>query len=224
MNTEANSFILPSFRATGDEKDVTRGRANILRELLTNPKTKLVFDQKEIMDALELCTSCKACKSECPSNVDMTRYKAEFLQHHYDVCHTPLRSYAVAHMADLQKIGSLFPPVYNFFASNRVTSGIIKKVIRFTPFREIPLIDEFRLKRYVNNKPSGAKRKIALFLDEFTRYNEKDVVEAFLELVNRLGYEVVFPKHHESLAFRRLSLKAPSILQSCRLCFSVFPS
>lgn len=190
--------MCPSFRATGDEKDVTRGRANILRELLTNPKTKLVFDQKEIMDALELCTSCKACKSECPSNVDMTRYKAEFLQHHYDVCHTPLRSYAVAHMADLQKIGSLFPPVYNFFASNRVTSGIIKKVIRFTPFREIPLIDEFRLKRYVNNKPSGAKRKIALFLDEFTRYNEKDVVEAFVELVNILGYEVVFPKHYES--------------------------
>lgn len=190
--------MCPSFRATGDEKDVTRGRANILRELLTNPKTKLVFDQQEIMDALELCTSCKACKSECPSNVDMTRYKAEFLQHHYNVCHTPLRSYAVAHMADLQKLGSLFPPVYNFFASNRITSGIIKKFIRFTPYRDIPLIDEFRLKRYVNNKPSGAKRKIALFLDEFTRYNEKGVVEAFVELMTRLGYEVVFPKHYES--------------------------
>ncbi|MDD4492143.1 MAG: FAD-linked oxidase C-terminal domain-containing protein [Bacteroidales bacterium] len=190
--------MCPSFRATGDEKDVTRGRANILRELLTNPKTKLVFDQKEIMDALELCTSCKACKSECPSNVDMTRYKAEFLQHHYNVCHTPLRSYAVAHMADLQKLGSLFPPVYNFFASNRVTSAVIKKIIRFTPFREIPQIDEFRIKRHVNNKPSGAKGKIALFLDEFTRYNEKDVVEAFVELMNRLGYEVVFPTHYES--------------------------
>jgi Fe-S oxidoreductase len=190
--------MCPSFKATGDEKDVTRGRANILRELLTNPKTKLVFDQKEIMDALELCTSCKACKSECPSNVDMTRYKAEFLQHHYNVCHTPLRSYAVAHMAGLQKLGSLFPSVYNFFASNRVTSAVIKKIIRFTPFREIPQIDEFRIKRHVNNKPSGAKGKIALFLDEFTRYNEKDVVEAFVELMNRLGYEVVFPTHYES--------------------------
>jgi FAD/FMN-containing dehydrogenase/Fe-S oxidoreductase len=191
--------MCPSFRATGDEKDVTRGRANILRELLTNPKTKLVFDQKEIMDALELCTSCKACKSECPSNVDMTRYKAEFLQHHYDVCHTPLRSNAVAHMADLQKIGSLFPPVYNFFASNHFTSGIIKKAISFTPNREIPLINTFNCKQSSrNNNIPGTGRRVALFVDEFTKFNDKEVLEAFVELMNRLGYEVVFPKHYES--------------------------
>ncbi len=70
--------MCPSFRATGEEKDVTRGRANILRELLTRPKSKKVFNQKEILEALDLCLSCKACKSECPSNVDMSRYKADF--------------------------------------------------------------------------------------------------------------------------------------------------
>ena len=191
--------MCPSFRVTGDEKDVTRGRANVLRELLTNPKTKKVFDQHEIMDALDLCISCKACKSECPSNVDMTRYKAEFLQHHYDSCHTPLRSYAVAHMADLQKMGSLVPSIYNFFASNRLTSGIIKKIIRFTPNREIPLIDEFHIKQSVNNtRTSDSKWKVALFIDEFTKYNDKAVLEAFVELMTKLGYEVVFPKHYES--------------------------
>lgn len=192
--------MCPSFRATGEEKDVTRGRANVLRELLTNPKTTKVFDQQEIMEVLDLCISCKACKSECPSNVDMTRYKAEFLQHHYIIGHTPLRSFAVAHMADFQRLGSLFPLVYNFFATNKLTSGIIKKVIRFSPHRDIPLINEFKSRpiHATSETPSGANHKVCLFLDEFTRYNDKDVVEAFVELMQRLGYEVLFPKHYES--------------------------
>lgn len=192
--------MCPSYRATGEEKDVTRGRANVLRELLTKPKTAKIFDQQEIMEVLDLCISCKACKSECPSNVDMTRYKAEFLQHHYNIGYTPLRSFAVAHMADFQRLGSLFPLVYNFFATNKLTSGIIKKVIRFSPHRDIPSIDEFKSRHghTTSETPAGAKHKVCLFLDEFTRYNDKDVVEAFVELMQRLGYEVVFPKHFES--------------------------
>ena len=234
--------MCPSFRATGEEKDVTRGRANVLRELLTNPKTAKVFDQQEIMEVLDLCISCKACKSECPSNVDIARYKAEFLQHHYNIGHTPLRSFAVAHMADFQRLGSFFPVVYNFFATNQFTSGIIKKVIRFSPNRDIPVIKEFKPKFFheskfklnsnstlksipgtnsesllnsdsnfgsisgdsisetpaVYNFSATSKRKLCLFLDEFTRYNDKDVVEAFVDLMQGLDYEVVFPKHFES--------------------------
>ena len=188
--------MCPSFRATGEERDVTRGRANVLRELLTYPRTIKIFDQKEILESLDLCISCKACKSECPSNVDMAKYKAEFLQHYYDVNHVPIRSLAVSHMQDIQKLSSYISPVYNFIANNKITSRLIKLAINFHQNREIPKINKFKSPDQKENKPF--KYKVHLFLDEFTRYNDKDVVEAFVYLLNKLGYEVLFPKHLES--------------------------
>lgn len=188
--------MCPSFRATGEERDVTRGRANILRELLTYPKTIKIFDQKEILQTLDLCISCKACKSECPSNVDMAKYKAEFLQHYYDLNHVPIRSFAVSHMSDIQKYCSYISPIYNQFATNKITSGFIKFIINFHQNREIPKINKFKIQKQTVNKPF--KYKVHLFLDEFTRYNDKEVVESFVYLLNKLGYEVLFPKHIES--------------------------
>lgn len=191
-----NGTMCPSYRATGEEKDSTRARANILRELLTYPQSKNIFNQKEILEVLDLCISCKACKSECPSNVDMTRYKAEYLQHHYDSSHIPLRSFAVSHMADIQRIGSIIPVLYNFFGKNIFTSNLIKRTINFHPSREIPQIHKYKNSTIQNN--IHYKYKVNLFLDEFTKYNDKEVVEAFVYLLNKLGYEVLFPKHEES--------------------------
>lgn len=191
-----NGTMCPSYRATGEEKDSTRGRANILRELLTYPQSKNVFNQKEILEVLDLCISCKACKSECPSNVDMTRYKAEYLQHHYDSSHIPFRSLAVSHMAGIQRIGSTIPVIYNFFGKNIFTSNLIKRTINFHPSREIPQIHKYKNSTIQNN--IHYKYKVNLFLDEFTKYNDKEVVEAFVYLLNKLGYEVLFPKHEES--------------------------
>jgi Fe-S oxidoreductase len=205
--------MCPSFRVTGNEADSTRGRANILRELLTRPRTRKVFDQKEILESLDLCLSCKACKSECPSNVDMTRYKAEFLQHHYDLKGVSFRSYMVARMADVQNLGSLFPSVYNFFASNRLTSSFIKWVIKFSSNRSIPKISKITLRQYAKTlskkgtpktslsdltSNSMSKGLVYLFADEFTNYNEAEVGIAFIELMNHLGYTVIVPRHKES--------------------------
>lgn len=188
--------MCPSFRATGEERDVTRGRANVLRELLTYPRTIKIFDQKEILQSLDLCISCKACKSECPSNVDMAKYKAEFFQHYYNLNHVPIRSIAVSHMSDIQKYCSYISPIYNQFASNKITSRFIKFIINFHQNREIPKINKFKVHKQTANKPF--KYKVHLFLDEFTRYNDKEVVESFVFLLNKLGYEVLFPKHIES--------------------------
>lgn len=205
--------MCPSFRVTGNEADSTRGRANILRELLTRPRTRKVFDQKEILESLDLCLSCKACKSECPSNVDMTRYKAEFLQHHYDLKGVSFRSYMVARMADVQNLGSLFPSVYNFFASNRLTSSFIKWVIKFSSNRSIPKISKITLRQYAKTlskkgtpktslsdltSNSMSKGLVYLFADEFTNYNEAEVGIAFIELMNHLGFTVIVPRHKES--------------------------
>ncbi|MDP3398410.1 MAG: FAD-linked oxidase C-terminal domain-containing protein [Bacteroidales bacterium] len=193
--------MCPSFRVTGNEADSTRGRANVLRELLTKPTTDKVFDQKEILESLDLCLSCKACKSECPSNVDMARYKAEFMQHYYDLKGVSFRSYMIARMADVQRLGSLMPLVYNFFACNRLTSSIIKKILRFSANRSIPKLSRTTLRQYaksLSSKKRYEKGVIFLFADEFTNYNEAEVGVAFIELMNELGYRVIVPNHKES--------------------------
>src|SRR5215203_467459 len=96
--------MCPSFMATRNEKDTTRARANILREMLTNSTKINRFDHEEIKDVMDLCLSCKACKSECPSNVDMAKLKAEFLQHYYDANGVPFRSKLIANLASRQRL------------------------------------------------------------------------------------------------------------------------
>ena len=88
--------------ATRNEKDTTRARANILREFLTNSDKLNRFDHKEIYEVMDLCLSCKGCKSECPSNVDVAKLKAEFLQHYYDANGVPFRSKLIANFSRLQ--------------------------------------------------------------------------------------------------------------------------
>ena len=192
--------MCPSFRSTGREQDVTRGRANILRELLTRPRVSKVFNQKEIIEALDLCLSCKACKSECPSNVDMTRYKAEFMQHHYDSTFFPsFRSFLVSHMADIERLGALVPAIYNFCASNRVTSAVIKYFVRFSQKRSLPRIMENSVEKFIKSAKMPDKgKKIYFFLDEFTRFNDGATGIVFVKLMMALGYDVVVPRHVES--------------------------
>ncbi len=193
--------MCPSFRITGDELHSTRGRSNVLRELLSRPLSKKVFDQQEIIDALDLCLSCKGCKSECPSNVDITRYKAEFMQHHYDVAGVPFRSFMIAHMADVQRLGSLVPSLYNFFATNRYTSAFLKRVLKFASQREIPSLSRKSLRALARKRvkiADGDAPVVYLFADEFTNYNEAEVGLEFIRLLEGCGYRVVVPAHCES--------------------------
>ncbi len=194
--------MCPSYMATREEKHSTRARANILREFLTNSPKKNPFDHREIYEAMELCLSCKACKSECPSSVDMTKLKAEFLQHYYDEHGIPLRSRLVAYIARINYLGSFVPGVYNFFVKNPVVSGFMAQFIGISKKRKFPLLSRVRLESwYRKNKdtsqhyPNG---KVFLFNDEFTRFNDTDIGIKTILLLNRLGYEVVIPKHLES--------------------------
>ena len=192
--------MCPSFRATGREQDVTRGRANTLRELLTHPYKSNVFSQKEILETLELCLSCKACKSECPSNVDMTRYKAEFMQHHYDsMILPPLRSFMVANMAGVERFGAMIPSIYNFFATNKITSSVIKFFVSFSQQRELPEIMKQSVRKHIRSiSMPGKGKKVYLFLDEFTEYNDGETGICFIGLLVSLGYDVIIPEHVES--------------------------
>ncbi len=190
--------MCPSFMATRDEKNSTRARANILREFLTNSTKKNPFDHQEVYEVMDLCLSCKGCKSECPSSVDITKYKAEFLQHYYKSNGIPLRTRAIAYINVFNKLGSIFPGIFNFFVTNNFTSLLLKKTLKFAPNRSIPTLSKITLQsfsRKYNQRLDREIGKVYLFVDEFTDYNDTHVGIAAIKLLNRMGYKVEIPKH-----------------------------
>lgn len=186
--------MCPTYKVTRDELQTTRARANVLREFLSCQPSAI--SHQLVKDVLLSCLACKACKKECPSGVDMTRMRAEALQRIYDQEGTPLRTWMVANNGTVQKIGSFVPHIYNFFASNDFTSSILKKIVGFAPERSIPLIH--RTSFVHRTSLNRTSKQVYLFLDEFTKYNEPKLVHTFIDLMNRLGYEVIIPKHTES--------------------------
>ncbi|HWL54046.1 MAG TPA: FAD-linked oxidase C-terminal domain-containing protein [Chthoniobacteraceae bacterium] len=196
--------MCPSYMATRNEKDSTRGRANMLRHVLTNPaEVKNPWDSEEVKEVMDLCLSCKGCKAECPSSVDVARLKAEWQQHYYDVHGVPLRSRLIANFNLMMRFASLAPSMYNFMATNPVTSAVIKKLSGFAPGRSLPELHPTTLAKWhaSHANPPGTpfpNGRVYLFCDEFTNYNDTPIGIKAVELLNRLGYEVVIPRHCES--------------------------
>ncbi|SMG29156.1 FAD-binding and (Fe-S)-binding domain-containing protein [Sphingobacterium psychroaquaticum] len=192
--------MCPSFMATRDEKDTTRARANMLRQFLTNSTQKNRFDHEEIKEVMDLCLSCKACKSECPSSVDVAKMKAEFLQHYYDAHGASFRASVIANFTKSQVLGSYVAPLYNLVVKTPFLAGIVKSVVGFAPKRSLPTVSFTTLSGWVKKqeKLTVPKRKVYLFSDEFTEYNDTAIGITAYKLLTALGYEVVVPKHIES--------------------------
>ena len=199
--------MCPSYMATRNEKDTTRARANILREVLSNSKKTNRFDSKSIYEVMDLCLSCKGCKKECPSNVDVAKLKGEFLYQYYKSHFPGLRSLAIANFGKLNALASIAPEVYNFVFKNKVTSLVIKYMMGFAKERSIPLLHNTTLNRwYKENKRNNfdiqeskfTKGKVYLFVDEFTNYNDTAIGIKAIKLLTRLGYKVEVPEHLES--------------------------
>jgi FAD/FMN-containing dehydrogenase/Fe-S oxidoreductase len=231
--------MCPSYMATRDEKDTTRARANILREFLTRSDKANRYDNKEIYEVMDLCLSCKACKSECPSNVDVAKLKAEFLQHYYDANGAPFRAQMIARFTQLSRIGLIAPAIYNFVMSSPSVSRLIKRFAGFAPERSLPLLHGYSLRswhqrhrRQSSSKKSFRNGKVYLFCDEFTNYNDTHIGEKAVLLLESLGYEVVIPQHEESgrtwlskgfvrkakeIANRNIELLAPIISENAPL-------
>ncbi len=195
--------MCPSFMATRNEKDTTRARANILREMLTRSDKVNRFDHEEIYEVMDLCLSCKGCKSECPSNVDVAKLKAEFLQHYYDANGVPFRAKLIAGFSASAKLGAIAPALYNFAVTNAVIGKLIKKFSGFAVDRSMPTMYKTTLQSWYNKHTRSAKgnksaRRVYLFNDEFTNYNDTEIGIKAIQLLEKLGYEVVIPKHIES--------------------------
>jgi len=188
--------MCPTYMATRDEDKTTRARANILREFMHHSDKAKPLIQKEIYQVLDLCISCKGCKGECPSNVDMAKIKTEFLQQYYDMNGIPFRAKLIAYLPRLGKLAMAMNPLTNFF----LNQPWLNSLIGFHPKRKIPGYSKQSLKSWARKQRNqvGVKGKVYLFADEFTNYQESDIGIKAILLLNRLGYEVLIPKHRES--------------------------
>lgn len=185
--------MCPSYQATKDEKDTTRARANAFREFLTNGASANKFDSKELKEVLDLCVSCKACASECPSNVDITALKAEFLYQYQKKNGFSTRSKFFAYSTALNKMMSKASWFFNTVNSNKLTGGIVKASIGIAQERSIPKVYNCNFDKHLKKlkslyNPKG--KEVVLFVDEFIRYMDVEIGKDAIELLTRLGYQV----------------------------------
>ena len=198
----SGGLMCPSFMATRSEKNTTRARANILRQFLSDPHDVQPYNHEEIKEAMDLCLSCKGCKIECPSSVDITKMKAEFLQHYYDANGTPFRSKLVGNFAAQMKLAAIFKPIYNFIFGTPALRKIANSIVGFHPERTMPLLGKVQVNKWHQARGArnlnDAERKVYFFCDEFTNFLDSSIGQKAILLLERLGYTVIIPEHVES--------------------------
>ncbi len=199
--------MCPSYMATRNEMETTRARANIVREVITQNDQINPFSKPDMLQVMDLCLSCKGCKSECPSNVDIAKLKAEASFQYYKIHGIPFRTKMIGNFTRLYAMGAIAPSVFNFFAKNVLFANLIKKVLGFAVQRPLPLLQPLTLRKwYAKNKknnfgiPNNEKRKgqVNLFCDEFTNLTDCHIGIKTIKLLTKLGYDVNIPDHYES--------------------------
>jgi len=200
-SVEAGGTMCPSYRATKNEKDTTRARANALREFLTNSEKPNKFAHEELKEVFDLCISCKGCKSECPSNVDVAALKAEFQYQYQKTNGKSFRSKAFANNTKMNHLASKATGVSNFLFSNSVTSGIAKTIMGVASQRSLPQLAKqtvwdyyFKSKVQIDNPI----KTVYLFNDEFTNYLDAQIGIDAIELLQKLNYKVLILQNPES--------------------------
>lgn len=202
-SVEAGGTMCPSYRATKNEKDTTRGRANTLREFLTNSEKVNKFDNRELKEVFDLCLSCKGCSSECPSNVDVAALKAEFEYQYQKENGVSLRTKLFAYSNRLNDMGRIAPGLTNFFFTNKLTSGILKSALGIARERNLPLLSKQSLRSWCTQniekiQPERSVKTVYFFIDEFTNHLDTEIGIDAIELLTKLNYEVKIVDHKES--------------------------
>ncbi len=185
--------MCPSYHATKNEKDTTRGRANALREFLTSNGQENRFDHNELKEVFDLCLSCKACASECPSNVDVATLKAEFLYQYQEANGYPLRSRLFAYNTLINRFGSKVAGITNAVYNSASLSGLLKRTAGVAQQRSFPKVLSFDFNIYlasIDYQPNDNNKKVLLYIDEFTQYMDVELGKDAIDLLTRLGYSV----------------------------------
>ncbi|MBO6606527.1 FAD-binding and (Fe-S)-binding domain-containing protein [Psychroserpens sp.] len=202
---EFGGTMCPSYRATRNEKDTTRARANALREFLTYSNKVNRFDHKELKDVFELCLSCKACASECPSSVDVAALKAEFQYQYHKANGTSFQDRFFANATRYNQLASIVPKLSNFIFQNKFTSKRIKSIFGIHVNRSMPLISKTYRKRieipqnnHIKSNENKSLKTVYVFVDEFTNHLESEIAYDLEVLIDKLGYKSIFINDLES--------------------------
>lgn len=185
----SHGAMCPSYQVTKDELYTTRARANVLREVLTNNTAKNKFDSKELKEAMSLCLSCKACQSECPSNVDIAAAKTEFLYQYKKEHGTSLSQRMFAYNTSVMRMASVVPSFSNWVFGNALISKWIKSIGKIAPERSLPKIEKPNFKKLAQFKVHQ-KTEVILFVDEFCNLMDGKIAEDAVILLRKLGYFV----------------------------------
>jgi FAD/FMN-containing dehydrogenase/Fe-S oxidoreductase len=185
--------MCPSYMATLDEEHSTRGRANALRVVLSGTVPQEDFSSKRLYEVMDLCLECKACKAECPSNVDMAKLKYEFLDHYHRANGLPLRNRLFGGIERLNRIGSQFAPLSNWIAGSGLNRWFMEKLAGIDRRRPLPQFAGVTFEDWFAGheaEGAGGKGEVVLFHDTFNNFNTPNVAISATRLLERLGYHV----------------------------------
>ena len=194
--------MCPSYQATQDEEHATRGRANLLRAALSGDLPPEAFTGPRMFEAMDLCVECKSCKSECPSSVDMTKIKTEFLAHYYEANPVPLRSRLFAAIGVLSEIGSgALAPLVNGVMRNSLLRRGMDKFLGIERRRQMPAFAHAPFSAWFKKRSSSPsddlrRKPVVLFSDTFNTYNYPEVAIAATEVLEAAGFRVILPGAH----------------------------
>ncbi|MDZ7716829.1 MAG: FAD-linked oxidase C-terminal domain-containing protein [Balneolaceae bacterium] len=191
---ESGGTMCPSYMATKEEKDSTRGRANLFRQLFSG-KGPEAFKSEELKDALDLCLSCKACKSECPANVDMAKMKAEFMQGWHNENGLSLSERFFGQAGSFYPLAALFPKFSNWVMNTPVAKELLFRFFNVEKKRNLPKFAAQTFKAWFKNRNNNisSDRKIVLLIDLYTNYHEPQIGRAAVSVLESMGFEVVIP-------------------------------
>ena len=187
--------MCPSFIATREEEHSTRGRANALRSVISGTLPHTDFTSDRLYDVLDLCLGCKACKAECPSNVDMAKIKYEMLAHYRKANGLPLQNRLFGEIGSLAVLGSAFAPFSNWATNNPISKWIAEKLIGVDRRRDMPTFVHQPFEKWLRKRqiPLTSDKKVVLFHDTFMNYSEPDIGKAAVHVLESAGYEVILP-------------------------------
>ncbi|MFN8520055.1 MAG: FAD-binding and (Fe-S)-binding domain-containing protein [Chloroflexota bacterium] len=200
VSHQGSALMCPSFRATGREQDSTRGRARMLQEMMAGSLADVGWDSTEVLEALDLCLSCKGCLSDCPTGVDMASYKSEFLAHHYAHRRRPRSHVSLGQLPRWLRLGWRFAPLANAMLRRSLTRGLLTRLAGISPERAIPPIarQPFTVahhgRRPSPTTPAGPRGSVVVWPDTFTNYLAPAVGHAAVRVVEAAGYVAAVPR------------------------------